>query len=110
MSDQDQYISSEGDLLPGQLFDREMEEALIGAVLINQDVYLDVSQIVEASDFYYKSHQYIWEAIQHLYATEHIIDALAIHNELIAQNHADDTGGIDYLAGLANRVPSSLHA
>ncbi|HOF24993.1 MAG TPA: replicative DNA helicase [Anaerolineaceae bacterium] len=110
MSDQDQYMSSEGDLLPGQLFDREMEEALIGAVLINQDVYLDVSQIVEASDFYYKSHQYIWEAIQHLYATEHIIDALAIHNELIAQNHADDTGGIDYLAGLANRVPSSLHA
>ena len=80
MSDQDQYMSSEGDLLPGQLFDRDMEEALIGAVLINPDVYLDVSQIVEASDFYYKSHQYIWEAIQHLYATEHSFDALTIHN------------------------------
>jgi len=54
MSDQDQYTSSGSDLLPGQLFDRDMEEALIGAVLINQDVYLDVAPIVEASDFYYK--------------------------------------------------------
>lgn len=110
MSEQDLYTSNESDLLPGQLFDRDMEEALIGAVLINPEAYLDVAQIVEAGDFYYKNHQWIWEAIQHLFASEHSFDALTIQKELEAQNHLQEAGGFEYLMGLANRVPSSLHA
>ncbi|MFZ3071238.1 MAG: DnaB-like helicase N-terminal domain-containing protein, partial [Anaerolineaceae bacterium] len=108
MSDQDQYSNTSSDLTPGQLFDRAMEEALIGAVLINPDVFLDVASILNPEDFYFNRHQWIWESFQTLYSTEQSFDLLTVNLELEAHNHAEDVGGTEYLAGLANQVPSSL--
>ena len=40
------------DLTPGLLYDRDMEEALIGSVLINPDVFIDVAPILKPEDFF----------------------------------------------------------
>jgi len=45
---------------------RDAEEALIGAVLINQEVFLEVSQFLNAEDFFIVRNQWIWEAFHHL--------------------------------------------
>ena len=110
MSDQDQYTNTNSDLTPGQLYDREMEEALIGAVIINPDVFLDVASILNPEDFYLNRHQWIWEAFRYLFSTAQSFDLLTIKQELEARSHLEDVGGMEYLVGLANQVPSSLHA
>ncbi len=109
MSDQENY-STTADLSAGQLFDRDMEEALIGAVLINPDVFLDVGAILKPEDFYLNRHQWIWEAYQILISANQAVDFLTLKQELESRGRLADVGGMEYLAGLANQVPSSLHA
>lgn len=110
MSDQEYDSSNVGDTGVSQLYDRSMEEALIGAVLITPIVFLDVSTLLKAEDFYYRSNQWIWTAFQSLYSSDPNFDLLTVKQELEAQGHLEDVGGVEYLASLTNQVPSSLHA
>ncbi|HNX46406.1 MAG TPA: replicative DNA helicase [Anaerolineaceae bacterium] len=98
------------DLQPGQLQDREMEEALIGAVLINPGVFTDVTPVLSVEDFYLTRHQWIWEAFSTLFQRDKSFDLLMVRQELENSSRLDDVGGMEYLANLAGRVPSSLHA
>ena len=41
---------------------REAEEAVVGAVLINPEVYYDLAQFLQPDDFYIVRHRWIWEA------------------------------------------------
>lgn len=93
-----------------KLHDRDLEEALIGSVLINPDVLVDVLSFLEASDFYQPRHQYIWEAFLSLDQEKHYIDVLTVKEVLEAKGHLEDVGGLDYLLQISNRVPSSMHA
>jgi hypothetical protein len=61
MSDQDYNSGSTVDSGVSQLYDRSMEEALIGAVLIAPVTFLDVSSILQAT-FFITQHQWIWQA------------------------------------------------
>ena len=49
-------------------YNREAEEAVIGAVLINPDAYHEVAAFLQADDFYIHRHRYIWESINQLHA------------------------------------------
>ena len=110
MSDDDQATTTSSDLAVSQLYDRDMEEALIGAVLINPEVFIEVNPILKAEDFYMKSHQWIWEAFRELFSKDQSFDVLTVRQELEARNRLEDAGGGEYLISLANQVPSSLHA
>ena len=93
-----------------KLNDREMEEALIGAVLINPDVLIDVVSFLDPTDFYQPRHQWIWEAFITLDQQKHYIDVLTVQEVLESRGSLEETGGLEYLLQLSNRVPSSLHA
>lgn len=97
-------------LTPGLLYDRDMEEALIGSVLINPDVFIDVAPILKPEDFFLNRHQWIWEAYQDLYNHQQDLDQLTLKDKLESAGHLEDVGGMDYLFSLSNQVPSSLHA
>lgn len=92
------------------LFDREMEEALIGSILINPEIIVDVMSFLTAEDFFIKRNAYIWEAFVHLDQSEHYIDPLTVKETLESRGLLEEIGGIDYLIQLSNRVPSSVHA
>ena len=92
------------------LFDREMEEALIGAVLINPEILVEVVSFLNPEDFYLKRHQWIWEAFISLDQEKHYLDLLTVKDVLDSREQLEDVGGLDYLIKLSNRVPSSLHA
>jgi len=93
-----------------KLNDREMEEALIGAVMINPDVLIDVVSFLDPTDFYQPRHQWIWEAFITLDQEKHYIDVLTVQEVLESRGKLEDVGGLEYLLQLSNRVPSSLHA
>ncbi|KPL83894.1 DNA helicase [Thermanaerothrix daxensis] len=89
---------------------REAEEAVLGAVLINPEVYFDLAQILRPEDFYIARNRWVWEAFVHL--TEHRIpiDYLTVSQVLEEKGHLTEIGGQAYLLALINQTPTSLHA
>jgi len=89
---------------------REAEEAVLGSVLINPEVYYDVAQFLKADDFYIHRHRWIWEAFLRLHERRSPIDLLTVSEEIDQVGQLSDVGGVAYLSALINNVPSSLHA
>jgi replicative DNA helicase len=98
---------------PGTVVDpqnREAEEALLGAVLINPEAYYEVASFLSPSDFYIHRNGWIWEAFHNLVDRQVPIDVLTVSEELERQGRLKEAGGAAYLAALMNNVPTSLHA
>lgn len=89
---------------------REAEEAVVGAVFINPEVYYDVAQFLTADDFYIHRHKWIWEAFTSLHEQRIPIDLLTVSDELERRGQLTEIGGPAYLTSLVNQVPSSLNA
>ena len=89
---------------------REAEEAVVGAVLINPEVYYDVAQFLQAEDFYIHRHRWIWEAFTSLHEQRIPIDLLTVGEELDRKGQLAEIGGPAYLTVLVNQVPTSLNA
>lgn len=89
---------------------RDAEEAVLGSVLINPEAYYDVSQFLQAEDFYIHRHRWIWEAFSSLNEQRIPIDILTVAEQLEQMGHIAEVGGSAYLTGLINNVPTSLHA
>lgn len=89
---------------------REAEEAVLGAVFINPEVYYDVAQFLNADDFYIHRNRWVWEAFVNLYEQRIPVDLLTVANELERRNQLDELGGSAYLTALINQTPSSLNA
>lgn len=89
---------------------REAEEAVVGAVMINPEVYLDLAQFLQADDFYIHRHRWIWEAFSRLHERRIPVDFLTVIEELESVGQLAEIGGPAYLTELINQVPTSLHA
>ena len=89
---------------------REAEEAVVGAVFINPEVYYDVAQFLNADDFYIHRLRWIWESFVSLHEQRIPIDPLTVANELDKRGQLNEIGGRAYLTSLINQVPSSLNA
>src|ERR1700690_4482255 len=102
----------EESVMPAQVVphSREAEEAVVGAVLINPEVYYDVAQFLQADDFYIIRNRWIWEAFTSLHEQRIPIDLLTLTEELDRKGQLAEIGGRFYLTALANQVPSSLNA
>ena len=89
---------------------REAEEAVVGAVLINPEAYLDLAQFLQPDDFYIVRHRWIWEAFARLHEKRIPLDFLTISEEIESAGQLLEIGGPAYLTALLNQVPTSLHA
>lgn len=95
---------------PGVPHSREAEEAVIGAVLINPEIYWEIVQIVKPDDFYLHRNKWIFEAYAELASSGTPIDLLTVSDMLAKMDTLKEVGGSAYLTGLINQVPSSLNA
>ncbi|HEX9676589.1 MAG TPA: replicative DNA helicase [Anaerolineales bacterium] len=89
---------------------REAEEAVLGSVLVNTEVYYDVAHFLSAEDFFLHRNRWIWEAFTSLQEQRLPIDILTVSEELERQGRLQDAGGPAYLTTLISNVPSSVHA
>jgi replicative DNA helicase len=99
--------SNEGQSIP---HNREAEEAVLGSVLVNTEVYYDLAHFLSADDFFLHRNQWIWEAFTNLQEQRQPIDLLTVGEQLDSQGRLVEVGGQAYLTGLINNVPSSIHA
>ncbi len=89
---------------------REAEEAVLGAVLINPEVYYEVAQILQPDDFYIVRNRWVWEAFTRLHETREPIDYLTVVQQLEEDNQLMEVGGPAYITALISQTPTSLHA
>lgn len=91
-------------------YDRQAEEAVLGSILVNPEVYYDVAYFLSGDDFFLHRNRWIWEAFTSLNEQRLPIDILTVSEELERQNRLDEIGGPAYLTAIISNVPSSLHA
>jgi replicative DNA helicase len=93
--------------IPPQAVD--LEEAVLGAMLIDKKGVDEVIDILQAEAFYKTSHQYIFESIFELFEASEPIDLLTVSNDLKKKGKLEVAGGNPYLVSLTQKVASSAH-
>ncbi|MDB5228904.1 MAG: replicative helicase [Bacteroidota bacterium] len=88
---------------------RELEEAVLGAILIEKDAISYVSDILKPESFYVDAHSTIFRAIQELFGKSQPIDLLTVTEELRKQAKLEEIGGAYYLSELTNKIASSAN-
>ncbi|MGB1041823.1 MAG: replicative DNA helicase [Tenacibaculum sp.] len=106
-ADKSKIISLEKGKLPPQAL--ELEEAVLGAMMIDKKGIDEVIDILHPEAFYDKRHQEVYEAIYALFQNSEPIDLLSVSNQLKKNGKLDIAGGDFYLIGLTQKVASSAH-
>ncbi len=85
----------------------EAEQALIGSVLVNNDIIDEISSIVSANKFFDPAHRKIFEVIENLNNKGMIANPITLKNYFENNSGLEEVGGIDYLVKLT-RFSSSV--
>jgi replicative DNA helicase len=88
---------------------RELEEAVLGALMLEKDAYSIVSDILKPQSFYEHAHELIFMAIQNLAILQKPVDMLTVQEQLKKEGNLDEAGGAYYLAQLTGKVVSTAH-
>jgi len=88
----------------------EMEEAVLGAVMLEKDKLAEVLEIIQSEDcFYVDAHQKIYAAIRRLFDKGQPVDLLTVTDELRKSSELEIVGGAYYITRLTMSVLSSAH-
>ncbi|WP_284149618.1 replicative DNA helicase, partial [Escherichia coli] len=87
----------------------QMEEAVLGAVMLDREAFGIVCELLRPEHFYLDSHQHIFRSICDLANRSCPIDLLTVTEELKRNGTLDSVGGGYYLVELSNRVASSAN-
>lgn len=87
----------------------ELEEAVLGAILIEKEAYQSIEDILKPDDFYAESNKLIYQAIRTLESESRPVDMLTVTEKLKSENKLAEIGGPVYIAQLTDKVGSSAH-
>ena len=89
--------------------DKDLEEAVLGALMLEKDAYTVVCDILKPESFYEPANQKVYEAIQHLGAAQQPIDMLTVVERLRHEGTLDEVGGPVFISELTSKVASGAH-
>jgi len=87
--------------------DIEAEQAVIGSMLTDKDAVISAIEVLREDDFYREDNKAIYAAILNLYNRSEPIDIITLKAELVSNGKFDSIGGLEYLAGLPEKVPTT---
>ena len=93
--------------LPPQAID--VEEVVIGAIMIDKNAMAEVGDILSPQVFYKQAHKEIFRALEVLFQNAEPIDIMTVKNQLQQKKKLKLCGGMHYLAELTNKVVSSAN-
>ncbi|PLB85985.1 replicative DNA helicase [Dysgonamonadaceae bacterium] len=88
---------------------KELEEAVLGGLMLEKDAYSIVSDILTPESFYDPVHQMIYAAIQGLALQQKPVDVLTVVEELKRRGELESAGGTVFIAELTEKVASAAH-
>jgi replicative DNA helicase len=87
----------------------EAEQAVLGAMLLDQDAALRAAELLDHSQFYQDAHRRLFRAAVALTEQRVVIDHITLRNELSRRDELDLVGGADYIAELVDSVATAAN-
>jgi len=88
---------------------RDLEEAVLGAVMLEKSAFDTIIEILKPECFYVDAHQEIFKSFQNLAQKSTPIDMLTVVEELKTNGKLDEIGGPYYITKLTNAVVSTAN-
>jgi len=92
------------DIPPSNL---EAEQAVLGALLIDQDAIIKIADILSPDDFYADKHRLVYESMMEIYSKREPIDVVSLSSRLDDKNVLKEIGGRSFLVSLTSSVPTA---
>lgn len=89
--------------------DIEAEQAVIGSMLTDSDAVYSAIESLKPEDFYREDNKLIYEAILNVYSKAEPIDIITLKAELASMGKLDAVGGLEYIAELPDKVPTTAN-
>ena len=102
----DKKVNEKFKIMPHSI---EAEQSVLGAMMINSEVPIDVVNTLKETDFYANAHCQIYAAMQELYRSNKPIDFVTLTDALDKAGKLEEVGGIEYLTALTNVLPSTAN-
>ena len=99
-------MSDKNNIMPNNL---DAEQALLGCMLIDNEILADVLERLDKNDFYQESHQYILAAMKMVYADRKPVDIVTLCDRLDSDGNLEKAGGLSYVSELAQITPSAAN-
>ena len=96
------------DYVPPQNLDAEV--SVLGALMVAPNLIPGVTEVLRPTHFYRRSHQYIYEAIEDLYARGEPVDPITVSETLSNQARLEEVGGRAFVHSLVSAVPAATNA
>ncbi|MEE4162916.1 MAG: replicative DNA helicase [Woeseiaceae bacterium] len=88
----------------------EAEQSLLGGLMLDKTAWDKIADIVGSEDFYRKDHRVIFRAIAELIESGNPCDVVTLSEFLDKRGELGNSGGLEYLATLANETPGAANA
>ena len=89
--------------------DVEAEQAVLGSMLTDKDAVIAAIEVLKPEDFYREDNKIIYTAVQSLYNRAEPVDIITLKSELTSMGKFDSIGGLEYLAELPEKVPTTAN-
>ena len=90
--------------------DLDAEQAILGSMLTDRDAVISSVEVLKEEDFYREDNRAIYAAILNLYNRAEPIDIITVKSELESMGKFEQVGGLEYLAELPEKVPTTANA
>ncbi len=87
----------------------EAEQAVLGAMLLDQDAALKAAELLDDTMFYREGHRLLYRAMTALTERGDVIDPVTLREELSKRGDLDRAGGMEYLGSLIDVVPTAAN-
>ncbi len=87
----------------------EVEESVLGALLLDQNAITNAIDILRVEYFYLEEHKHIYNAVTKLFRDANPVDLLSVADQLKKDGNFDLIGGLNKLVSLTNRITSAAH-
>ncbi|MBN1356257.1 replicative DNA helicase [bacterium] len=90
-------------------FDLEAERAVLGGILLDNQILNSLIDVVKPEDFYRESHRLIFETMIEIVDGGEVIDLISLKNELDKHKVLETIGGIETISGLLEETSSAAN-
>ncbi len=87
----------------------EAEQAVLGAMMLDQDAALRAAELLDQAMFYQESHRRLFRAMVAMTEQRVVIDHVTLRDELLRRNDLESAGGPEYLAELVDSVATAAN-
>ena len=85
----------------------EAEQSVLGGLLLDNNAFDRVGDLLREEDFYRYDHRLIWQQVVRLIERGHPADVITVFEALTSNSKAEEAGGLQYLNSLVRETPSA---